>query len=102
SFPGTARYNGVAFSIDGKGYVGLGQSSGDIFHGAWTLELMMDRLNQRKMDLPRPFHDDIALDSPDSGKGADKPDKAALCNYYEYARGAAYEHTYQILKDKLK
>jgi hypothetical protein len=78
------------------------QYEGDMFTGAWTLELMMDRLNQREMELPRPFHDDIALDSSDSGRGADKPDKAALCNYFEYARGAAYKHTYQILKDKLK
>ncbi len=99
-------YEEVVLGTSNTSGVDLGafwqQYEAEMFTGAWTLELMMDRVNQKEMDLPRPFHDDIALDSPDSGRGSDKPDKAALCNYFEYARGAASKHLYKILKDKLK
>jgi hypothetical protein len=67
---------------------------------AWTLGLMLDPLKRKGLSID--FHDDVALDGPDSEQGSLKPHPAALCNYHQFARGAAYNHVYQILNDKLK
>ena len=72
-----------------------------MFTGTWDLGLMLKDESEREK-LPTPYHDDMALDSSESTKGGDKPHKSALCNYFQYARGAAYKHIYEILKEKLK
>jgi hypothetical protein len=72
-----------------------------MFTGTWDLGLMLKDESEREK-LPTPYHDDMALDSSESTEGGNKPDKSALYNYFQYARGAAYKHIYEILKEKLK
>lgn len=67
---------------------------------AWTLGLMLDPSKTEGLSID--FHDEVALDGPDSKLGSQKPHQAALCNYHQFAVGAAYNHVYQILNDKLK
>jgi hypothetical protein len=68
--------------------------------GSWDLGGEIN--TEKKAKLPKPHHDEINLDASDKGKGGEKPDDSALCNYFEYARGVTYKHIYEILKSKLK
>jgi hypothetical protein len=69
---------------------------------AWSFGLMIKKLNEEEMYLPEgiEYHDDVALDSPETKLGGEKPHPAALCNYFQFARGAAFKHIYQILKNE--